>query len=116
MGYPLTQKEVEWSKAYIIWRSLLKGLKKDYNRLGSCDLQFVFVYRDLLAHVIGQVEKELAKLSRFTIRVSPTDQPTVWEARVGSHHGYIEVNVTQIILELKKLIFNLELGKWVNHS
>lgn len=104
MGHPLSQTDSELAKAYIILKSLLKALKKDYDRLEAVDLALVIVYKQFFCQSIERVESELAKLSRLTIRAKRTDQSTVWEVKVGARKGFIEVNVIEMLVELERLI------------
>jgi hypothetical protein len=97
MGQSLTTYEIELAKSYIVWRSLIKAIKKDLNILSKGDLVFSTVYSGFIEEVLTDIERELKKLSRYCIRVEKTDQPTVWEVNVGRRHGFIEVNRVEMI-------------------
>lgn len=106
MGQPLTQKEIEWAKAYIIWRSLLKALKKDQMTFKQTDLELKRIYSQFLLLARNRIESELSKLTSISIRVKRTNQPTVWDVKVGSHQGYIEINVIEIMGAFENLLFH----------
>lgn len=105
MAQSLTTKEIESAKAYIIWRSLLKALRKDLEHFKQSDFQLNNVYAHFIERCIAQVEKEYRKYQLKVIRVGRTDQPTVWEVKVGAHYGYVEVNVIEMLFAFEQLCF-----------
>jgi hypothetical protein len=104
MGQSLTTYEIELAKSYIVWRSLIKAIKKDLNTISKGDLVFSSVYSAFIEGVLTHIEGELKKLSRYVIRVEKTDQPTVWEVNVGRRHGFIEVNSVEMMNQFEAYV------------
>lgn len=106
MGHSLTTHEMELAKRYIVWRSIVKAIKKDLTTINKGELVFSSIYRTFIEEVLFGIERELKKLRSTFIRVEKTDQPTVWEVSVGRRHGYIEVNVVEIMTEFEGFLYN----------
>jgi len=105
MGHSLTTYEIDLAKRYIVWRSLIKAIKKDLKTIKQGELVFSTVYISFFEEVLAGIEKELQKLTRYCIRIEKTDQPTVWEVMLGRRHGFIEVNVVEIVNEFEACVF-----------
>jgi hypothetical protein len=92
---------MELAKRYIVWRSIVKAIKKDLITINKGELVFSSIYRSYIEEVLAEIERDMKKLRCTFIRVEKTDQPTVWEVSVGKRHGYIEVNVVEIMTEFE---------------
>ncbi len=100
----LTEQDIEQAKRYIIWRSLSKALRKDFQVLGQGQLILSTFYTNVFESLLKMADAELHRLSLARIQIKKTDQPTVWEVRVRSRSGFIEVNVVEMVIELEKHI------------
>ncbi|WEG14178.1 hypothetical protein PU629_07375 [Pullulanibacillus sp. KACC 23026] len=98
----LTQKDIDLAKRYIIARSAIKVLSHDKEKLGG--LEFEEFYKSLMENALVRANDELKEINKYNMRISKTDEPTVYEARIGNRKGYFEINIVQITEEIKKLL------------
>ncbi|WEG14020.1 hypothetical protein PU629_06530 [Pullulanibacillus sp. KACC 23026] len=98
----LTQKDIDLAKRYIIVRSAIKGLTKDKEKLAGLELEEFYVH--LLERALAKANDELREINKRNMRISKTDEPTVYEARIGNRKGYFEINIVEISLEIQKLL------------
>lgn len=99
----LTNRDRELARKYIIYRSARKALLHDRDKMRENRLKFQLIYEQLIEDVLKHVETKLNKLRNELIRVSKTDQPTVYDVRVRNRRGYIEVSAVDVVKEVERL-------------
>jgi hypothetical protein len=104
----LTEKDVELARQYIICRSAIKAFSKDKEYINDADLELRNSYLNLIVNALVKANNELRELNKYPISVKVTDQPTVYEVKIGNNRqGYIEVNVVEITEEIAKRFLGL---------
>lgn len=99
----LTHKDIELARRYIIIRSAIKGLTHDKNKFSEGEFELGNFYFRLTENALVKANDELKKLRRYPLEVKVTEQPTVYEVKIGNRYGYIEINVVEIAEEIAKL-------------
>lgn len=102
MNY-LTDRDQELARQYIIYRSARKALRHDRDKMRENGLKFRMIYEQLIENVLKSVDTKLDRLSNELIRVSRTDQVTVYDVRVRNRQGYIEVTAVDVEEEVEKM-------------
>jgi hypothetical protein len=105
---PLTEKDIELARRYVICRSAIKAFNKDKEYITEADLELRNSYLNLIVNALVKANNELRELNKYPISVKVTDQPTVYEVKIGNNRqGYIEVNVVEITEEIAKRFLGL---------
>ena len=99
----LTDRDRKLAREYIIYRSARKALRHDRDRMRENGLKFRLIYEQLIENVLKSVDAKLDRLSNELIRVSRTDQATVYDVRVKNRRGYIEVSAVDVVKEVEKM-------------
>jgi hypothetical protein len=99
----LTPKDIELARRYIILRSAIKGFTRDKQKISEGDFELRSFYSKFLEDALVKANDQLRELHKYPIQVKITDQPTVYEVKIGPRQGYIEVNVVEITEEISKL-------------
>jgi hypothetical protein len=104
---PLTEKDIELARRYVICRSAIKAFNQDKEYITEADLELRSSYLNLIVNALVKANNELRELNKYPISVKVTDQPTVYEVKIGNRQGYIEVNVVEITEEIAKRFLGL---------
>lgn len=99
----LTDRDRKLAREYLIFRSAQKALRYDRDRIRENGLKFRLIYEQLIENVLKSVDAKLDRLSNELIRVSRTDQVTVYDVRVRNRQGYIEVTAVDVEEEVEKM-------------
>ncbi|AQS55306.1 hypothetical protein [Novibacillus thermophilus] len=99
----LTDRDRKLAREYLIFRSAQKALRYDRDRIRENGLKFRLIYEQLIENVLKSVDAKLDRLSNELIRVSRTDQATVYDVRVKNRRGYIEVSAVDVVKEVEKM-------------
>ena len=100
----LTNRDRELARKYIIYRSARKALRHDRDKMRENGLKFRLIYEQLIEDALKNVDAKLDRVSNELIRVSRTDQATVYDVRVRNRRGYIEVSAVDVVKEVEKVI------------
>jgi hypothetical protein len=101
----LTPKDIELARLYIITRTAIKGLARDKQIINEGNFELRSVYLKFIEDALVKANDQLRELNKYPIQVKVTDQPTVYEVKIGNRNGYIEINVVEITEEIK-IFFN----------
>jgi hypothetical protein len=99
----LTQKDIELARRYIVIRSAIKGFSRDKQRISEGDFELRSFYSKFIEDALVKTNDQLRELHKYPIQVKITDQPTVYEVKIGNRNGYIEMNAVEIKEEINKL-------------
>jgi hypothetical protein len=102
----LTTKDVELARRYIICRAAIKALTSDKEKISEGGFELGRFYSKWIEGALVKANNELRQLHKYPIQVKVSDQPTVYEVKIGPRNGYIEVNVVEITEEISKLLVN----------
>lgn len=102
----LTDRDRKLAREYIIYRSARKALRHDRDKMRENGLKFRLIYEQLIENVLKSVDAKLDRLSNELIRVSRTDQVTVYAVRVRNRQGYIEVTAVDVVEEVDSLFLH----------
>lgn len=103
----LTQMDIELIRRYLVIRSAIKGLNRDKQKISeSKGFEFGKVYCKLIEEALLKANDELMCLNKYPLELKITDQPTVYQAKIGNRIGFIEMSVVEITEEVSKLLVN----------
>lgn len=99
----LTKQDREFARQYIIYSIGRNALQRDRKRLIGYDLNFGMLYEKQIMNTIKFINRELDRLMSELIRVTETDQPTVYEVRVKNRRGYVEVSAADVMQGIEQI-------------
>jgi hypothetical protein len=104
LRYSIPAQDIELARRYLIIRSAIKGMTHDKAKFSEGGFQLSSIYHTMLEDGLMKANEELTKLRKYVISVQTTDQPTIYQAKVGSHTGYFEINVVEILRGTQELL------------
>lgn len=60
-------------------------------------------YLKFIEDALVKANDQLRELRKYPIEIKVTDQPTVYEVKIGNRNGFIEINVVEITEEISKM-------------
>lgn len=99
----LTQKDIELARRYIVLRTGIKGLTRDKEKISEGEFELGGSYLKLIEDTLVKANEELRLLHKYPLEVKKTDQPTVYEVKIGNRKGFIEINVVEITEQISDL-------------
>lgn len=102
----LTDKDIELARRYIVLRTAIKGFTRDKQKISEGGFELRNFYLNLIEDNLIKAHNELRELHKYPLQLKVTDQPTVYEVKIGNRVGYIEMNVVEITEEVVKRFGN----------
>lgn len=100
----LTSKDIELARRYLVLRTAIKGLTLDKQEISEGLFELGISYTKLLEDALVRANDELRQIHKYPLEIKKTDQPTVYEVKIGTRRGYIEINVVEITGEISDII------------
>lgn len=99
----LTSKDIELTRRYITLRTAIKSLNNDLSKIKESEFELKTVFVRMIESTLIKANNELRELNKYPLNVKKTDQPTVYEVKIGNRQGFVEINVVEITQEVSKL-------------